>query len=185
MVIDALRLQLSDPALIREYVKTYRDERNRAESEARRKRSTLDRDYAKAKSEIQRVVGSIAKGLITEEEAASLLGAARCEIARLESELATGDNHTNVIELHPQAVQRFKENLDALADILIIKDALPDLELMGTFRSLVESVIVSPRKAGEEYEVSIRGYLASLMGAEVSALLMVAGGGLEPPTPGL
>jgi site-specific DNA recombinase len=185
LVVGALRLQLSDPALIREYVKTYREERNRAESEARRKRSTLDRDYAKAKSEIQRIVGSIAKGLITEEEAASLLGAARREIARLESELITADSHTNVIELHPQAVQRFKENLEALADILVAKDALPDLELTGTFRSLVESVIVSPRKAGEEYEVSIRGYLASLMGAEVSALSMVAGEGLEPPTPGL
>jgi site-specific DNA recombinase len=180
-----LRLQLSDPALIREYVKTYREERNRAEGEARRKRSTLDRDYAKAKSEIQRVVGSIAKGLITEDEAAALLGTARREIARLESDLATADSTTNVIELHPQAVQRFKENLEALADILVTKDALPDLELIGTFRSLVESVIVSPRKAGEEYEVSIRGYLASLRGAEVSALMMVAGEGLEPPTPGL
>jgi site-specific DNA recombinase len=67
-VVGALRLQLSDPTLIGEYVKTYREERNKAENAARRKRSTLDRDYAKAKLEIQRVVGSIAKGLITEEE---------------------------------------------------------------------------------------------------------------------
>jgi site-specific DNA recombinase len=185
LVVDALRFQLSDPNLIREYVKAYRDERNRAESAARRKRSTLDKDYAKSKSEVQRVVGSIAKGLISEEEAASLLGAARREIARLESEIATAGSTTNVIELHPQAVQRFKENVEALADILIIKDAVPDLELIGTFRSLVESVTVQPRKAGEEYTVSIRGYLASLMGAEVSALVMVAREGLEPPTPGL
>jgi hypothetical protein len=54
--------------------------------------------------------------------------------------------------------------VEAQADILVTKEALPDLELIGTFRSLVERVIVSPRKAGEEYEVSIRGYLASLMG---------------------
>lgn len=40
LVVGALRLQLSDPALIREYVKTYREERNKAESDARRKRST-------------------------------------------------------------------------------------------------------------------------------------------------
>lgn len=87
-----------------------------------------------------------------------------------------------MVELHPQAVQRFKENLEALVDILVVKDALPDLELIGTFRSLVESLIVSPRKAGEEYEVSFRGYLASLMGAEMSALSMVAGDryGLKP-----
>jgi hypothetical protein len=86
----------------------------------------------------------------------------------------TAQTHTNVIELHPQAVQRFKDNIEALAKILSDKDGLPDLEIAGTFRSLVESVVVEPRKAGEEYVVNIRGYLASLMGVEPSALLMVA-----------
>jgi site-specific DNA recombinase len=130
-------------------------------------------------------MSSIAKGLITDIEAASLLGPARQELARIETELATAQTDTNVIELHPQAVELFKQNLGALADILVMKDALPDPELVGTFRSLVESVVVLPRKAGEHYEVSIRGYLASLMGAELSAPLLVAGEGLEPPTPGL
>jgi site-specific DNA recombinase len=136
-----------------------------------------------AKTETQRIVSSIAKGLITDSEAADLLTPARQEIARLESDLATADSKTNVIELHPQAVQRFKENVEALAEILVEKDALPDLELLGTFRSLIERVIVQPRKAGEEYTVGIKGYLASLMGAELSALVMVAREGLEPPTP--
>ena len=86
---------------------------------------------------------------------------------------------------NPQAVQRFKDNLETLADIITQKDGLPALEIAGTFRSLVESVVVQPRKAGEEYVVNIRGYLASLMGVEPSALLLVAGEGLEPPTPGL
>ncbi len=96
-------------------------------------------------------------------------------MARIEAELATAETHTNVIELHPQAVQRFKDNLEALADILT-KDSLPDLEIAGTFRSIVESVVVQPRKVGEEYVVNIRGYLANLMGVEPSALLLVAGG---------
>jgi site-specific DNA recombinase len=82
-----------------------------------------------------------------------------------------------VIELHPQAVQRFKENVEDLARILTDRDAAPDLALIGSFRSLVESVVVQPRKAGEEYEVGIRGHLAALLGMEtVSAIQMVAGG---------
>jgi site-specific DNA recombinase len=48
-----------------------------------------------------------------------LLAATRREISRLEAELATANTITNVIELHPQAVQRFKENIEALADILV------------------------------------------------------------------
>jgi site-specific DNA recombinase len=185
IVIEALRLQLSEPELIRGYVKAYREERRRAESEARRKRSTLDTDYAKAKAAIQRIVVSIAKGAITEDEAASVLDDTRRELARLEIELATADTTTNVVELHPQAVQRFKENVEALAEILTQNDAQPNLELIATFRALVERVIVHPRKAGEEHEVSIKGQLASLMGTEVSAVVMVAREGLEPPTPGL
>ncbi len=122
---------------------------------------------------------------IATNEAASLLRPAREEVARIEAELATAETDTNVIELHSRAVQRFKDNLEALADILTNKDGLPDLEIAGTFRSLVESVVVQPRRAGEEYVVNIRGYLASLMGVERSALLMVAGEGLEPPAPGL
>jgi hypothetical protein len=93
-------------------------------------------------------VSSIAKGLITDIEAASLLGPARQELARIETELATAETDTNVIELHPQAVELFKQNLGALADILVTKDALPDPELVDTFRSLVESVVVLPRKGG-------------------------------------
>ena len=185
LVLDALRLQLSNPKLIREYVKAYRDERNRVEAEARRGRSTLERELAKAKGEIQRTVSSIAKGLISDDEAASILAPARLDLARIEADLATAQTHTNVVELHPQAVQRFKDNIETLAKILSDKDGLPDLEIAGTFRSLVESVVVQPHNAGEEYVVNIRGYLASLMGVEPSALLMVAGEGLEPPTPGL
>jgi site-specific DNA recombinase len=69
----------------------------------------------------------------------------------------------------------FKENIESLAEILADRDASPDLALIGSFRSLVEAVIVQPRKAGEEYEVRIQGRLAALMGAEVSAIQMVAG----------
>jgi site-specific DNA recombinase len=84
-----------------------------------------------------------------------------------------------VVELHPQAVQRFKQNLEALAEILATGFGLPNLDLIGTFRTLVESVIVSPRKAGEEYEISIQGHLASLIGTQ-SALVMVVREGLSP-----
>jgi site-specific DNA recombinase len=115
------------------------------------------------------VVSAIAKGLISDDEASALLSSLRAELARIDADLATAENHTNVIELHPQAVQRFKENIEGLAQILADRDADPDLALIGGFRSLVEAVIVRPRKAGEEYEVRIRGRLAALMGAEVSA----------------
>ena len=185
LVVDSLRVQLADPELIAEYVKAYREERARIAGEARRQRSTLERQLAAAKATIQRTVESIGKGLITDAEAVSVLEPARRERDRLEAELASAEEETNVVELHPQAVQRFRENIEELAHIIGQKDSIPDLALSDTFRSLVESVIVHPRKAGEEYEVKIRGYLSSLMGLDVSALVMVAEEGFEPPTHGL
>ena len=62
-----------------------------------------------------------------------------------------------------------------MAEILTTKNGFPDLDLISTFRSLVEGVTVHPRKAGDEYKVNIRGYLASLIGVEMSAVPMVAG----------
>ena len=107
-------------------------------------------------------MSAIAKGLISDSEAAESLGPLRSELTRIEAELAAAHSHTKVIELHPQAVQRFKENIES-------RNSGPELALIGSFRSLVETVTVQPRKAGEEYEVSIRGRLAALMGAELSA----------------
>ena len=185
LVIDALRVQLANPDLISEYVKTYRQERNQLERTARKQRGNLEREHAKAKSEIQRIVGAIAKGTIDDDEAVALLNPLRTECKRIEAELVVAESHTNVIELHPQAVQRFKENVEDLAAILVDRDTVPDLALTGSFRSLVEGVIVQPRLAGEEYEVRIRGHLAALMGLKVSSVQVVAGEGLEPPTPGL
>jgi site-specific DNA recombinase len=185
LVIDALRLQLANPDLISEYVKAYREERQRVEADARRKRSTLDRSLGVATATIKRTVESIAKGLISDEEAREILVPARQEKARLEAELAAAETDTNVVELHPQAVSRFRDNIEKLAAIVAAHDALPDLEITGTFRSLVESVVVYPRKAREEYQVNIRGYLSSLMGLDPSAISLVAEEGLEPPTPGL
>jgi len=91
-------------------------------------------------------VSSIAKGLIGDDEAASILAPARLDVARIEADLATAQTHTNVVELHPQAVQRFKDNIAALARILSDRDGLPDLEIAGTFRSLVENVVVQPAR---------------------------------------
>lgn len=185
LVVDALRLQLADPALVSEFVISYRKERQRIEGEARRRRSTLDRDLSEVNKTISRVVESIGKGLITDDEASALLVPSRQAKVRLEAELTAADTYTNVVELHPQAVARFADNLEDMATIVAAKDQMPDPDVAGTFRTLVESVIVRPRKAGEEYEVSIRGYLSSLMGLDTSSLMVVAEEGVEPPTHGL
>ena len=64
--------------------------------------------------------------------------------------------------------------------------------LVADFRAFVHSVTIYPKGPREGFEIEVKGKLAALLGADVfpdarynSGSLMVAGEGLEPPTPGL
>ncbi|MBZ9699526.1 MULTISPECIES: recombinase family protein [unclassified Mesorhizobium] len=185
LVVDSLRHQLASPELISEYVAAYRDERRKIEGEARRGRAQAQTKLAGVEDRIRRLISMVGKGLVSEDEVAAEIGPLRIEKTRWQGVLDAAGDDTNVVELHPPAIEKFRANLEELAVLIADKNSLLDIDVTGTFHQLVESVIVNPRKAGEEYEVTIRGHLSSLLGAEVSAIVMVAGEGLEPPTPGL
>ena len=92
-----------------------------------------------------------------------LLNPLRSECKKIETELALAENHTNVIDLHPQAVQRFKDNVENLAAIITATDATLDLALVASFlcwRNRMEQVvdtsnelvrIAPPASAGEPF----------------------------------
>ncbi|WP_249729459.1 MULTISPECIES: recombinase family protein [unclassified Chelatococcus] len=173
LVVDALRIQLASPTLIREYVEAYREERRQAEAGARRDRARIEKGLADANAAIKRLVDALAKGVISEEDVAERMVELRADKEKFTAELALAGQTTNVIELRPQAVERFRENMEALAAI-VSKDGEISLDLAEPFHALVESVVVNPRRAGEEYEVSINGHLASLIGSDASSMTLVA-----------
>jgi len=86
---------------------------------------------------------------------------------------------------HPTAIGRFKRNLDRIS---AAGDQI-DAQVAGSFRELVDSVVVMPRKPGEPYRLETRGRLAGLIGAPVgaamSAKLVVPVERIELPTFGL
>jgi hypothetical protein len=87
-------------------------------------------------------------------------------------------------EVEQEFLAKAGDNLTALAWLVERDiDPAPILEHVGKIALIQYWSVWNPNTG--RYEVSIRGYLASLMGAEVSALVVVAREGLEPPTPGL
>ena len=185
LVISALRLALADSDLVGAYVEAYREERHRIESAARRERATTERSLAVAKASIERLVRALVDGVLTHDEVATQMKALRAEHDRLASHLAAAEQETAVRDVRPQAVERFRQNMEALTAILAESEGVPPENLARPFRSLVESVTISPRRAREQYEVKIDGYLTSLLGADLSSIAMVAEEGFEPPTQGL
>ena len=63
--------------------------------------------------------------------------------------------------------------------------------LVSNFRALIHSVVIHPKGPRKGFEIEVKGKLAALIGGAVfpqarySGGYMVAGEGLEPPTPGL
>lgn len=106
------------------------------------------------------------------------------------AELAMADEVPNVVELHPTAIKRFPENLESLTEILSSEHGKISPDLTQVFRELVGAVVIKPRTPGEDYVFELKGYLSALLGTEgwpdgMSATMMVAREGLEPPTQGL
>ncbi len=184
-VLDTLRMQFADSAVIEAYVKEYEEESKRVASELRRTRGSLERQLDDTKKAISRIVEKLARGLIEDEDAAAILPGLKADRERLTAELAAADKPSNVIELFPLAVTKFKENLERLSEILIANSQDPDAEAVFSFREVIACVIVDPRAPGEDYSIEIKGYLASLLPPALSAEALVAGEGLEPPTRGL
>ncbi|MDH2092075.1 recombinase family protein [Rhizobium pusense] len=184
-VLNTLRQQFADSDMIKAYVNTYEEERRRTSADLKRNRASIERQLDEAKRAIARVVEKVAKGIIEDDDAAAILPGLREERDRHSADLSKMEKPNNVIELFPLAVRRFKENLEKLTEILSAAGEIPDADAVLTFRELVASVIVDPRKAGEDYVVEIKGYLSSLIQPEMSAVVVVAGEGLEPPTRGL
>lgn len=72
-----------------------------------------------------------------------------------------------VIELHPQAVARYRDDVEALHAALSEAVVEGDDAVAAPLRALVQAVTVAPTAAGEPLEVAITGRLAALLGAPV------------------
>ena len=96
-----------------------------------------------------------------------------------------------MVTLHPAAVSRYLADIKRLSDVAADAAALDEPELVATLRSLVEAIIVHAPAHSDEFTIEIRASLSELTmpGPLVkrtgSGGSMVAGEGLEPPTPGL
>ncbi len=162
-VVDSLRLQFADTSIIEAYVDEYKAERRRIANDGRRNRSAMEKKFADARDGVAKIVEKISKGLIEDEEAAFLLAPLRAERDRLKRELEAQDKPSNIIELHPRAVTRFRENIESLSQIVALKDGEPDADIVSAFRELVAAVIVHQTSKGEPYALQIKGHLTSLL----------------------
>ena len=134
------------------------------------------------------------KYVISEEDAKQRIAELKEERLGVEAELAALEEAPVPIALHPATLDRYIETVNSLAETMAGHAGADDDRgsLISDFRALVHSVTVHPKAAWQGFEVEVKGKLAALVGGQVfpqahyiSGSRVVAGEGLEPPTPGL
>ncbi len=205
LVLSRLQSQIDNPKLMGQFVEAYLAERRALSADARRDKVKIAAKIATCQRAIENLINAVENGTLESGEVATRLQAQRLEKARLQQELASADEFVATNDLHPTALRRFRANLEQISGA---GDRI-DPQISASFRELVESVVVMPRKAGEPYTVETRGRLAALIGtpsgrpeaaqaalsiegkstpigkAVVSAKSVVPAEGIEPPTFGL
>ncbi|WP_442868855.1 recombinase family protein [Bradyrhizobium sp. CCBAU 53380] len=192
-VLSGLRAELRAPKVFSEYVRTYLEERKRLLATSQAKRHRLEQQLGQLCREIERLVDAIAKG----HGDPSVLGprstALDAERKRISEELQSEPPAPNEIALHPAILKRYEEQLGRLEEALGKGVSAGDGEAAEAIRDLVETVTVfrdPGRPSGVAVEIA--GRLNALVGEkaypnQVKGVWgkVVAGEGLEPPTPGL
>ena len=184
-VIDRLRIMFADTSAIDAYVEEYKAESKRIAAERRNSRGAKESALADVQARITRILDQVSRGTIADEDVLAILPGLKAERTRLKADLEAEEAPTNIIELKPKAVEKFREDVEQIAEIVNSPGAEPVIELAKAFREVVSAVIVHPRQPGEKYQYEIKGWLSAIIGEELSAVLMVAEEGFEPPTQGL
>ncbi len=185
LVLDRLKMQIDNPQLMGEFVEAYLAERRALSADARRDKVKITAKITTCQRGIDNLVTAVEKGTLEPEEVASRLKVQRSEKARLQRELAAADDLVISVDLHPAAIRLFKQNLEHISGA---GDQIAP-QVAASFRDLIDSVVVMPRKPGEPYRLETRGRLAGLLGgpgeAAMSAKLVVPVERIELPTFGL
>ncbi len=185
---------MKDPRLIEIYVRNYNRERERLTGDAAATRTRLEAKRDRIEGERQRNIDLVIRYVISEEDARQRIAQLKEERQRVEAELAALEEAPVPVALHPATLDRYVATVGALAETMAYHASAEDDRgtLIDDFRALVHGVTVHPKGPREGFEIEVKGKLAALLGADVfpearynSGSRVVAGEGLEPPTPGL
>ena len=108
----------------------------------------------------------VVKQIIGEDDARGRIAELKAQRLQIEAELAALEEVPSVITLHPTALDRYIETVDALAASLADHAGAADDRgaLVASFRALVHSVTIHPNGPRKGFEVEVKGKLAALIG---------------------
>jgi len=164
LVLSTLTTELRHPAVITEYVRAYHEERKRLAASAIAQHSALERKRNECQREMDRLIDAIAKGIMTPEDVGTKIIEARTERDRIIKKQAEAKPIENVVALHPMALARYEQQLQALSDALQAGLSCGDGTGAQALRDLIDTVTVYRGDGPGEIRVEMAGRLNVLLG---------------------
>jgi site-specific DNA recombinase len=156
-VLDALRDNLMDPELFREFCAEYVREINRVRGDENARRERLRAELTQVKRRLRRIVEAIADGVPARSLKDELL-ALEARQEQLDAELAAAPEAQQPL-LHPNLAEIYRRKVAALAEALA-DETMRD-EAFELIRSLLDKIVLVPE--GEELRIEIHGELAGIL----------------------
>jgi site-specific DNA recombinase len=176
--------------LFEEFCDEFTREMNRHRMEHRATLSAADREIERIEVRRKKLVESIMDGVPASEVRDELtVNAARRE--ELKAKLAAADESPPL--LHPGMADLYRQKVTALAQA--VEHPETRTEASEALRGLIDAIVLAPDQG--ELRIELKGNLAAMLAAAQNAkrspetgdltlqVVMVAGGGFEPPTFGL
>jgi hypothetical protein len=159
-VLAALRSHLLQPDVVAAAIEAYRVERQRLSREAAKVRAALERELAEIDRKARWLVGEIENGRGSQKVSDRLYELeTREQVVKSQLALANGPD---VVELHPQAAERYAAKVADIHSALSRGDEAGH-EAIALVRELVTRVRVVPTPRGEAVGLEIAGDLAALL----------------------
>ena len=159
-VLAALRSHLLQPDVVATAIEAYRVERQRLSREAAKARASLERELAEIDRKTRWLVGEIENGRGSQKVSDRLYELeTREQVVKSQLALANGPD---VVELHPQAAERYAAKVADIHSALSRGDSAGH-EAIALVRELVTRVRVVPTPRGEAVGLEIAGDLAALL----------------------
>lgn len=140
-IFAGLREELADPNYVKAYLRAYHEERQRARAVAKRDHVQLERAAAQARGAYDRAHRLYIQGVTDGPEAERTIRQLLDQARAAEAAAAEAKDETDVVELHPRALDRYLLALDDLS-AHFAAGAAP--EAVQILRELVARVMVTP-----------------------------------------
>ncbi|WP_262027637.1 recombinase family protein [Microvirga sp. Mcv34] len=165
LAIDGVLERLNDTRYMSEFVEAYREARQTEEKKARQEKGSVSKRLSEVEGAILRLVNALERGSMPEEMIVPRLQTLEAERVTLEERKRRAEEVTNVVTLHPNAVERYREGIAALYELLNKTEISVEARL--AFRTLVAEIKVRPTRKRMPYEIDLAWNASALLGVDL------------------